>query len=325
MGSGARLTGHARVGLGALEVFPLCLGTNVFGWTVDERDAFTVLDAYVDAGGNFIDTADGYSEWIDGNVGGESETIIGRWLASRGCRDEMVIATKVGAWSRHKGLAPATTRAALEESLRRLQTDRVDLYYAHRDDEATPFEESLGGFHELVSEGKVREIGASNFTASRLAASLEVSDRLGLARFVAIQPRYSLLDRSEYEDDLQALCGAEGIGCVPYQGLAQGFLTGKYRLGAELPASARAEGARAYLDARGLAALEVLDEIAAAHATTVAAVALAWLRARVTVVAPIASARTVDQLADLTPMVELVLSVDETERIDTITLERTDE
>ena len=315
------MTGRARVGLGAFDVFPLCLGTNVFGWTVDERDAFAVLDAYVDAGGNFIDTADRYSEWIDGNVGGESETIIGRWLSSRGCRDQMVIATKVGGWSRHEGLAPATTRAALEESLRRLQTDHVDLYYAHHDDQATPFEESLSGFDDLVREGKVREIGASNFTAPRLAAALEVSARLSLARFAAIQPRYSLLDRSDYEGDLQALCTAEGVACVPYQGLAQGFLTGKYRPDAELPDSARAEGARAYLDARGLAALEVLDEVAAAHATTVAAVALAWLRARDTVVAPIASARTAEQLADLEPMVELVLSVDETERIDTITLE----
>ncbi len=313
--------GHARIGLGSLEVFPLCLGTNVFGWTVDERDAFAVLDAYVDAGGNFVDTADSYSAWIDGNVGGESETIIGRWLNSRGCRDEMVIATKVGAWSRHKGLAPATTRAALDESLRRLQTDHIDLYYAHRDDQTTPLEESLGGFNDLVSEGKVREIGASNFTASRLAAWLAVSDLSGLARFVAVQPRYSLLDRIEYEGDLQALCGAEGIACVPYQGLAQGFLTGKYRLGAELPPSGRAEGARTYLDARGLAALEVLDEVAAAHATTVAAVALGWLRTRATVVAPIASVRTVEQLADLEPMVELVLSVDEIERIDSIALE----
>ncbi len=233
----------------------------------------------------------------------------------------MVIATKVAAWAPHRGLAPATTRAALEESLERLQTDRVDLYYAHRDDQETSFEESLGGFTELVEEGKVREIGASNFTASRFAASLEVSDRLGLARFVAIQPRYSLLDRGEYEGDLQELCNAEDIACVPYQGLAQGFLTGKYRPGREIPTSPRAEGARTYLDARGLAALEVLDEISAAHQTTVAAVALAWLCAQDTVVAPIASVRTVEQLADLVPMVDLTLSADEIERINNSTRE----
>ena len=317
------MSGRVRVGVGALDVFPLCLGTNVFGWTVDEREAFVILDAYVEAGGNFIDTADSYSAWVEGNVGGESETIIGRWLSSRGCRDEMVIATKVAAWSRYKGLAPGTTRAALEESLGRLQTDHVDLYYAHRDDQETPFEESLGGFSQLVEEGKVRAIGASNFTAPRLAASLETSDRLGLVRFIAIQPHYSLLDRSEYEGDLQELCKAQDIACVPYQGLAQGFLIGKYRLGRELPTSARAEGARAYLDARGLAALEVLDEISAAHQTTVAAVALAWLCARPTVVAPIASVRTVDQLADLVAMVDLTLSADETDRINNIPLDTT--
>jgi aryl-alcohol dehydrogenase-like predicted oxidoreductase len=312
-----------RVSVDMLDVFPLCLGTNIFGWTVDEHDAFALLDAFVGVGGNFIDTADRYSEWVEGNSGGESETIIGRWLNSRRCRDKIVVATKVGALTRHRGLAPDTVRSAVEGSLQRLGTDHIDLLYAHRDDESISVEDALGGFDELVREGKVASIGVSNFSATRLAAWLEASERLGLARLVAVQPLYNLLDREQYENDLAALCEAEGIACIPYAGLAQGFLTGKYRSGRELPQGARSNDALSHLDARGIAVLEVLDDVAAAHATTVAAVALAWLRGRPAVVAPIASARTPEQLCELLPMVELGLSRDEADRLDAVSLERT--
>ena len=312
-----------RVSVGNLEVFPLCLGTNIFGWTVEERDAFTLLDSYVDAGGNFIDTADRYSEWVERNTGGESETMIGRWLGRHRSRDEIMIATKVGAWTRHRGLSRATVRSAVEGSLRRLGTDHIDLLYAHRDDESIAVEEALRAFDELVREGKVLSIGASNFSAARLAVWLEASDRLGLARFVAVQPLYNLLAREPYESELLSLCEAEGIACIPYAGLAQGFLTGKYRIGQELPRSGRSEDALSHLDARGTVVLEALDDIAAAHATTVAAVALAWLRMRPTVIAPVASARTREQLTELLPMVDLVLSDDEVERLDGVSRERT--
>ena len=234
-----------------------------------------------------------------------------------------MIATKVGAWTRYRGLSPETVRPAVEDSLRRLGTDHIDLLYAHRDDESIAVEEALGGFDELIHEGKVLTIGASNFSAARLAGWLEVSERLGLARFAAVQPLYNLLDREQYEGDLSSLCEAEGIACIPYAGLAQGFLTGKYRIGQELPRSGRSEAALLHLDARGTAVLEALDDVAAAHRTTVAAVALAWLRMRPTVVAPVASARTVEQLAELLPMVELALSADEVERLDDVSSEQT--
>jgi aryl-alcohol dehydrogenase-like predicted oxidoreductase len=312
----------ARVRLAAFDVFPLCLGTNIFGWTVDERGAFAVLDAYLAAGGNFLDTADRYSEWVPGNVGGESEAIIGRWLSSRRARDRIVIATKVGALSRHEGLAPDTVRAAVEGSLRRLGTDHIDLLYAHRDDQSTELDEALAGLDAIVREGKARSIGASNYTAARLAGALEVSDRLGLARFAAIQPLYNLVERAGFEAELQALCDSEGIACIPHSGLAQGFLTGKYRIGHRLPESSRADGARVYLDDRGTAVLAVLDEIAAARTATVAATALAWLRSRSSVVAPVASARTPEQLAELLPMVELELNPEEIERLNDASGER---
>jgi aryl-alcohol dehydrogenase (NADP+) len=305
----------------SLNLFPLCLGTNVFGWTVDERDAFRVLDAYVDAGGNFVDTADRYSEWVPGNSGGDSERIIGRWLFRRGSRDRIIVATKIGSWTRHPGLAPATIRAAVDESLRRLDTEYVDLLYAHRDDESVAVEDALGMFDELIRAGKVRAIGASNFSANRLTTWLGAASRLGLPRFVAIQPLYNLVEREPYENDLAQLCAAEGIGCIPYAGLAQGFLTGKYRPGQEPPRSGRAHGALVHLNGRGTAVLDVLDEISSAHGTTVAAVALAWLRMRPTVVAPIASARTPEQLDELIPMVGLKLSRDEVVRLDEVSSE----
>ncbi len=297
------------------ELHPLCLGGNVFGWTADEDAAFAVLDAYAEAGGNLIDTADSYTVWVDGSSGGDSERIIGRWMAARGNREQMVVATKVGKLPARRGLAPANVRAAVEESLSRLASDHIDLYYAHEDDLATPLEDTLGTLDELVREGKVRAIGASNFTAERLAAALAASDAGGLARYAAVQPEYNLLHRDEYEGDLQDLCVREGIGCLPYFALANGFLTGKYRPGRTV-VSERAEDAEPLMDERGLAVLEALDAAAAAHETTVAAAALAWLAAQPGVIAPIASARTPEQLADLLPMADLRLSDEELAELD---------
>jgi aryl-alcohol dehydrogenase-like predicted oxidoreductase len=298
-----------------LDVFPLCLGGNVFGWTASEPESFAVLDTYAAAGGNFIDTADSYSAWVPGHVGGESETIIGRWMTARGVRNKMIIATKVGRCPGRLGLAPKNIRAGAEASLKRLAVDRIDLYYAHADDSATPIEESLREFDALVREGKVRFVAASNFTASRLGEALTISEREGLARYVALQPHYNLVVRDEYEGLLADLCAREGVACLPYFALAKGFLTGKYRPDATVQ-SARAEGARAYLDARGQRVLAALNEIAAAHHTPVAAVSLAWLLDRPTVAAPIASARTVAQLGELMQMATTKLTPDETRRLD---------
>ncbi len=303
-----------RIARTDLDVFPLCLGGNVFGWTANEQQSFGVLDSYLAAGGNFIDTADVYSAWVPGHTGGESETIIGRWMAARGTRSRMVIATKVGMSTGLKGLSPLTIRTAVEASLRRLGVTSVDLYYAHADDPETPLEDSLRAFDALVKEGKVRYIGASNFTASRLAEALSISDRNGLARYVALQPHYNLMHRHDYEGELGALCTRETVGCVPYYGLAKGFLTGKYRPDSNVD-SPRAVGARAYLDARGLRVLNALDDIAAARHTTVAAVSLAWLRAQPTVVAPIASARTISQLSELIPVTDVRLTHEEVTRL----------
>lgn len=305
----------AKIGTTDLDVFPLALGGNVFGWTADEKQSFAVLDAYSAAGGNFIDTADMYSEWGPGNSGGESETIIGRWMKARGNRDRVIVATKVGKLSRLSGLAAKTIRVAVEQSLERLQTDRIDLYYAHADDPQTPLEETLGAFDALVRNGKVRCIAASNYSASRLAEALEVSRRHGFARYVALQPHYNLVEREEYEGALAEVVKREGLSAIPYFALAKGFLTGKYRPGGPEIKSARAEGAGAYLDERGLRVLAALDEIAGAHHTTAAAVALAWLLAQPTVVAPIASARTPEQLAEILPFVELRLTRDELDKL----------
>jgi aryl-alcohol dehydrogenase-like predicted oxidoreductase len=292
-----------------LDVFPLCLGGNVFGWTADERESVAVLDRYIEVGGNFIDTADMYA-------GSESETIIGRWMLARANRDWLVIATKVGMAPGLSGLGGATIRAAAEASLKRLQVEHIDLYYAHRDDPGTPLEETLGAFDELVRSGKVSHVAASNYSAPRLAQALAIADREGYARFVGVQPHYNLVERGGYEGDLADLCGREGLACFPYFALARGFLTGKYRPGEPAPAGPRASGASAYLDRRGLAVLAALDEIAATRGTTVGAVSLAWLAAQPTVVAPIASARTPAQLTGLLPMAELGLSAGELERLD---------
>ena len=236
-----------------LSVFPLCLGSNVFGWTVDERAAFAVLDAYAAAGGNFVDTADSYAAWGEGNSGGESETIIGRWMAARGNRDDIVVATKVGKMPGLGGLAPATIRRAAEDSLARLGSDRIDLYYAHLDDEDTPLEDTLAAFGELIDEGKVRCIAASNYGAPRLAEALAVARANDLPEYVAVQPHYNLVHRGDYEGELADLCVREGLGSIPYPGLAGGFLTGKYRPGGRETGSPRAAGARSHLDDRGLA------------------------------------------------------------------------
>lgn len=304
-----------RIGATSLEVFPICLGGNVFGWTSAEAESFDVLDAYAAAGGNFVDTADVYSAWAPGNAGGESEEILGRWMTLRGCRERIVVATKVGKMSGLGGLSAATIRRAAEDSLRRLRTDRIDLYYAHADDPATPLEETLAAFDALVREGKVRHVAASNYNAARLAEALAVSDRLGLARYAALQPHYNLVHRTEYEGDLEALCVREEIACLPYYALASGFLAGKYRPGRTVQ-SARAGNASKHLDENGLRVLATLDAIASERATTVAAVALAWLLGRPGVVAPIASARNPEQLAELLPAAALSLRPEETSRLD---------
>ena len=303
-----------KIGSSDLEVSRLCLGGNVFGWTADEQTSFEILDAYAAAGGNFVDTADSYLWRAPGNSGGESETIIGRWMASRGNRDSIVVATKVGSLPTRPGLAAANIRAAVEDSLRRLRTDRIDLYWAHRDDPDTPQEETAAAFDELVRAGKVRAIGASNFTADRLRSALEISAREGLTSYAALQPHYNLLERTEFETSLAPLLEREGLACIPYYGLAKGFLTGKYRPDTTVE-SVRAEGAKEYMDERGLRVLAVLDEIAAARDVPIAAVALAWLADRPTVASPIASARTTEQLDDLLPVLDLHLTADEQERL----------
>jgi aryl-alcohol dehydrogenase-like predicted oxidoreductase len=299
-----------KIGSSDLEVSRLCLGGNVFGWTADRDTSFAVLDAYLAAGGNFVDTADSYFWRAPGNSGGESETIIGEWMASRGNRDAVVVATKVGSWPERKGLSAKNIAEAVDDSLRRLRTDHIDLYYAHRDDPDTAQEETADAFDELVRAGKVRAIGASNFTAERLRSALEISARDGLAPYVALQPHYNLMEREEYENALAPLVSSEGLACMPYYALASGFLTGKYRPDTQVD-SERVEAALTYLDDRGRAVLAVLDEIAAGHEVPVAAVALAWLADQPTVTAPIASARTPEQLADLLPVLELQLTDDE--------------
>jgi aryl-alcohol dehydrogenase-like predicted oxidoreductase len=305
-----------RLGNTDLDVSRLCLGGNVFGWTIDERASFDVLDAYARAGGNFIDTADIYGRRGSNGLG-ESERIIGRWLAARGNREQLVIATKVGMAPDAPGLSHEQVTQGAEDSLRRLGIDRIDLFYAHRDDPDTPLEETLGAFQGLIDGGKVRHAGASNYSAARLAEAVSVGERPGMARYVALQPHYNLLER-DYEGELERLCEQAGLACVPYFGLARGFLTGKYRREGGPVDSPRAEGVRElYFNERGFAALDVLDEVAAAHATTVAAVSLTWLAAQPTVAAPIASATSPEQLAGLLPSLTLELSPEEIDRLGT--------
>ncbi|WP_405519077.1 aldo/keto reductase [Streptomyces canus] len=305
-----------KLGSSDLEVFPLSLGGNVFGWTADESQSFAVLDAYAAAGGNFLDTADSYSAWVDGNSGGESETVIGKWLAARGNRDDVVIATKVSQHPDFPGLTATNIKAAADASLQRLGTDHIDLYYTHFDKTEVPVEEIIGALDELVKAGKVRAIGASNISAARLAESLAFSDREGLARYVALQPQYNLVSRDTYEGELQAVAAREGLAAVPYYALASGFLTGKYRPGATVDSPRAAAGAGKHLDTeRGQKVLVALDDIAEAHTVPVATVALAWLASRPTVAAPIASARTAAQLPALLGVAELVLTEEEAARL----------
>ncbi|MFE2018116.1 aldo/keto reductase [Streptomyces sp. NPDC059499] len=302
------MTSLRTLGSSSLQVFPLALGGNVFGWTADEGGSFAVLDAYAAAGGNFIDTADSYSAWAPGNEGGESETLVGKWLASRSNRSDIVVATKVGAHPEFKGLAGATIKGAAEASLRRLGTDHIDLYYTHFDDETVPVEEIITALDQLVKDGKVREIAASNISPERLRASLEFSEREGLARYVALQPHYNLVSRDTYEGELQDTAAEAGLAAVPYFALASGFLTGKYRPGTAVE-SARADGAARHLESeRGRKVLAALDRVAQEHDAEIATVALAWLAARPTVAAPIASARTVGQLPALVAVADLRLT-----------------
>ena len=298
------------LGRSGLQVSPLTFGGNVFGWTVDERTSFSLLDAWLDAGFNTIDTADVYSAWVPGHSGGESETVIGKWLRASGKRDRIVLATKVGKpmGPERKGLRPAYIRAAVEASLQRLQTDHIDLYQSHDDDADTPLEDSLGAFTELIRAGKVRAIGASNYSAERLALALETSRRHGLARYESLQPLYNLYDRAVFEDALQALCVREEVGVINFYALAAGFLTGKYRDAADAGKSARgANTVRKYLNPRGLRILAALDAVADAHQTRPGVVAVAWVMARAGVTSPIASATSLAQLADLATAARLHL------------------
>jgi aryl-alcohol dehydrogenase-like predicted oxidoreductase len=297
-----------------LDVFPLCLGGNVFTWTADADASLAVLDAYADAGGNFLDTADVYTCWVDGHSGGESEELIGRWHTRRGNRDDLVIATKVGMKPDRLGVSAETIRLAADESLRRLQTDWIDLYYAHVDDPTVPFEETLGALSDLVDAGKVRYIAASNYSGERLATAMDVSDASGLSRYVALQCEYNLVTRG-FEQDARPVCESRHVSCLPYFGLAQGFLTGKYRSQTDGD-SPRAENARAYLDERGRNVLAALDELAATHGVTPGPVALAWLHAQPTVAAVVSSARSRDQLAELLAFTELTLEPSEVDLLD---------
>ena len=295
-----------RVALGRteLQVHPLCLGGNVFGWSANAAQSQEVLSAYESAGGNFIDTADMYSRWHTGNVGGESETIIGDWMRARGNRSEMVIATKVAKLATRPGLSAANIAAAAEDSLRRLGTDYIDIYYAHHDDEEIPLEESLTAFNELVAAGKVRYLAASNYSAARLEEALKISRDLGMSEYLLLQPNYNAIVRNEYEGDLMAVAVKEDIPVLPYFSLAAGFLTGKYQPGVEVD-SVRAGDMPDYKNDRGWAILNAITEIAKQENTSIAAVALGWLRAQPGVVTPIASARTIEQLAEILPVVEL--------------------
>lgn len=308
------------LGRSELETAPLAFGGNVFGWTADEATSFRLLDTFVDAGFNLIDTADVYSTWVPGHEGGESETVIGRWLKHSGKRDRVLIATKVGkpmVGEGRTGLSPAWIRQAVEDSLRRLQTDHIDLYQSHDDDSSTPFEDTLATYGELIRAGKVRAIGASNHSAARLREALDTSERLGLPRYETLQPLYNLVDRAAFEAELEPLVRERGLGVINFFGLARGFLTGKYRSEADLAKSPRGAGVKAAcFNERGWRILAALDEAAAASKATPAQVALAWQMARPTISAPIASATSVAQLEELMGAAALVLDADTVRALD---------
>ncbi|MES2246570.1 MAG: aldo/keto reductase [Pseudomonadota bacterium] len=297
------------LGRSTLRVSPLAFGGNVFGWTADEATSFKLLDAWLDAGFNFVDTADVYSAWVPGHVGGESETIIGKWLKHSGKRNRLVLATKVGKpmGEGKVGLSPKYIREAVEASLKRLQTDYIDLYQSHDDDANTPLEDTLGTFDALIKEGKVRAIGASNYTAPRLAEALDVSERLGIARYESLQPLYNLYDRAVFEDALEPLCLKREVGVINFYALAAGFLTGKYRTEADVAKSARGTTTKKYLNPRGLRILDALDKVAQQYNAKPGQVAIAWQIARPGVTAPIASATSLAQLEELVVATQLKL------------------
>ena len=306
------------LGRTGLQVAPLAFGGNVFGWTADEATSFGLLDAFVESGFNLVDTADVYSVWAPGHAGGESETVIGRWMKARGTRHRIVLATKVGMklGEGRTGLSPRWIRQAVEDSLRRLQTDHIDLYQAHQDDPDTPLEDTLGTFADLIRAGKVRAIGASNYTAARLAEALRTSERLALPRYETLQPHYNLVERARYEAELEPLCRAEGLGVINYFGLARGFLTGKYRSEADLAQSVRGAGVKASLNEAGLRVLTALDSVAARLGATPAQVALAWQIARPGITAPIASATSLAQWQELARAATLALDAEAMAELD---------
>ena len=298
-----------KLGNSTLQVSPLAFGGNIFGWTVDESTSFKLLDAFVGAGFNFIDTADTYSRWVPGNRGGESETIIGKWLKQRGNRAKVVVATKVGMemGPAKKGLSRSYILQEVEDSLQRLQTDYIDLYQSHTDDAETPLEETLATYADLVKQGKVRVIGASNYKGERLAEALRVSKQQGYPSYQSLQPLYNLYDHADYEDNLEPVCVANGLGVIPYFPLAAGFLSGKYRSEADLSKSKRGQGNKKYLNERGFRILAALDKVAKQYGSTPAKVSIAWLLARPSITAPIASATNLDQLNDLIDATKLKL------------------
>ncbi|HEV2482026.1 MAG TPA: aldo/keto reductase [Puia sp.] len=307
-----------QLGRSPLQVAPLMFGGNVFGWTIDEATSFGLLDGFVFAGFNFIDTADVYSRWAPGNQGGESETIIGKWMKARGNRDKVIVATKVGGdmGQGKKDIGKKWILEEVENSLRRLQTDHIDLYQTHWDDETTPVEETLEAYAELVRAGKVRVIGASNFSPARLKASLEASAKHGYPRYESLQPHYNLVERERFEKELEPICVENQLGVINYYSLAAGFLTGKYRSEDDLNTSPRGGGAKKYLNERGLNLLATLDAVAGEYHSTPATVAIAWLIARPSVTAPIASATSIGQLDSLIAATKLELSKDALERLD---------
>jgi len=307
-----------RLGDSELEIMPLVLGGNVFGWTADEAATFRILDAFVEAGGNLIDTADVYSRWVTGNKGGESESLLGKWLRQSGKRDRVLLATKVGSdmGPYGKGLSKVHIMRSVEDSLKRLQTNVIDLYQSHRDDPNTPIEETLETYGLLIKQGKIRAIGASNFSAARLRASLEISANKGYPAYQSLQPRYNLYDRSDFETDLAPLCREKSLSVITYSSLASGFLTGKYRTKSDLSKSIRGQGMGLYLNDRGLQILAELDLVAKEYRSTPAAVALAWIMTRPGITAPIASATSVEQLKDLMAATQLTLERSAIEKLE---------
>ena len=300
---------HRKLGASSLNVSPICFGANVFGWTTNEKESLRLLDAFLDAGFNFVDTADVYSIWAAGNNGGESETIIGCWLKDRGGRDQVILASKFGMemGADKVGLSPKYMFEAVEASLRRLQTDYIDLYQSHKDDPKTPVGATLEGYAKLIEQGKVREIGASNFSAARLKEALELSTRDGLPRYQSLQPLYSLVERTEYEGEMEGLCSEENVGVISYYSLASGFLTGKYRSESDLEGRIRGPRVQKYLNEYGFRVIKTLEEVAEKHGTKPGCVALAWLLAQPSVTAPIASATNLSQLEELVSAAELKL------------------